>query len=229
MAKKNRQSKQPRRMPKQHQEKPEADRSPGGAEPVESGEGLMISESIATEAEGPSFPPPSAAFLSEAVPSNAEESGPTAEEEGADPPLPEEIELLTFNLEEEEYAVDIGVIQEITKWTEVTLIPRIQSYIKGIITLRGNVIPVFDMHARLGLAPSVKASQNRFIICATEKGMAAMWVDRVNDVVRLMRHRLESTPAGVAAMDAGLIKNIARQEDRLLILLDIEKTLQIDR
>lgn len=188
----------------------------------------MVLEPVATEAEAPAAPFSVSVSLSEGVFSPVDEGDlPLLEEETE--AVPEELELLTFNLGEEEYAVEIGVIQEITKSTEITHIPRIQSDIKGIITLRGNVIPVFDMHARLGLAPFVKGPKNRFIICAAEKGMVAMLVDRVNDVARLMRHDLEAPPAGVAAIDAGFIKKIARYDNRLLILLDIEKTLRIDR
>lgn len=196
-------------------------------EAVEAGGGLIGSESVATEAEvsPPSSPTPVSS--SEKALPEAGETALVMEEETSDV-APEALELLTFNLEDEEYAVDIGRIQEITKLTEITLIPRIQSYIRGIITLRGNVIPVFDMRARMGLAPFVNEPKSRFIICATENGTAAMWVDRVNDVVRLMRRHLEPTPTGVAAVDAGFIKNIARHENRLLILLDIEKTLQIN-
>lgn len=196
-------------------------------EAVEAGGGLIGSESVATEAEvsPPSSPTPVSS--SEKALPEAGETALVMEEETSDV-APEALELLTFNLEDEEYAVDIGRIQEITKLTEITLIPRIQSYIRGIITLRGNVIPVFDMRARMGLAPFVNEPKSRFIICATENGTVAMWVDRVNDVVRLMRRHLEPTPTGVAAVDAGFIKNIARHENRLLILLDIEKTLQIN-
>lgn len=210
MAKKNRQSKQPRRAPKQQPEKQAAEGPPGVPE-------------AATASSSPMPVSPSEGALSPVDKNDL----PLLEEETE--AVPEELELLTFNLGEEEYAVEIGVIQEITKSTEITHIPRIQSDIKGIVTLRGNVIPVFDMHARLGLAPFVKGPQNRFIICAAEKGMAAMLVDRVNDVARLMRHTLEATPAGVAATDAGFIKKIARYDNRLLILLDIEKALRIDR
>lgn len=227
MPKKSRQNKPPRRMSKEQQAFPEMKCAPEAREAVESGEGLIGLESVTTEAEAP---PPSSPMpvssLEEALPDASETALPMEEETSE--VAPEELELLTFNLEDEEYAVDIGLIQEITKLTEITLIPRIQSYIRGIITLRGNVIPVFDMRARLGLAPFVNEPKSRFIICTTENGMVAMLVDRVNDVVRLMRRHLEPTPAGVAAVDAGFIKSIARHEGRLLIFLDIEKTLQIN-
>jgi len=189
--------------------------------------------SVAMVAEPPPASPPSISS-SAPVASKPDESDfhpieKRSEEKELELTVPEELELLTFHLGNEEYAVDIMVIQEITKVTEITRIPRIPSYIKGIITLRGIVIPVFDMHTRLGLAPFVKGPRSRFIICATENGMVAMLVDRVNDVVRLMRQDLEATPPGVAAIDAGFIKNIAKQKDRLLILLEIDKVLRIDR
>lgn len=141
----------------------------------------------------------------------------------------EEVELLTFHLGEEEYGIDIAMVQEISKVVEMTPVPRTPPYIKGIITLRGNVIPVFDMHSKLGLPPFEKKPKNRFIICATGKGRAAILVDRVNDVVRLLRRNLQAPPSGVAADDNGYIKNIARYGDRLLILLETERVLQLDR
>lgn len=141
----------------------------------------------------------------------------------------EEMELLTFSLSGEEYAMNIMTIQEITKLTEVTPIPRVPSYVKGIITLRGNVIPVFDMSLRLDLASFQKGSESRFIICSTKEGMAAMRVDEVTGVIRLKKSRLEAPPSVIASRRADLITNIGRYRDRLLILLDVEKALQIDR
>jgi len=197
---------------------------------VDSEKGSLISETIATEVavDAPPDPPVEPVSAAEGKPP-VSEGEPRSVDDQETEALSEELELLTFNLADEEYSVEIGLIQEITKVTEITRIPRIQSYIKGIITLRGNVIPVFDMRARLGLAPFVKGPKNRFVICTTEEGMVAMLVDRVNDVVRLVRHHLEAPPASIAAVDAGFIKNIARHEDRLLILLDIQKALRIDR
>ncbi|TAK03134.1 MAG: purine-binding chemotaxis protein CheW [Candidatus Manganitrophaceae bacterium] len=235
MAKKNRQNKQTRRNVGKGQEEiqetdspPTTPALPSVPEINPSGEISMPLEEtlVAVATESPSSMPDSA---SERVMPKPDDSDPSFLEEKSESNVPEELELLTFNLSEEEYAVDIMVIQEITKLTDITHIPRIPSYIKGIITLRGHVIPVFDMHARLGLAPFVQGPRSRFIICTTENGMVAMLVDRVNDVVRLVRQELDAPPAGVAAIDAGFIRNIARQKDRLLILLEINKTLQIDK
>lgn len=220
-------------MQKQEEKISDATCPPSGPVTVESGEDLLSSEAVGMQgalASPPASRVESVSPFEEArSASDKTESDSNRIEEETPEVISEELELLTFNLAEEEYAVDIGVIQEITKLTEITIIPRIQSYIKGIITLRGNVIPVFDMRARLGLPPFVKEPKNRLIICTAEEGMVAMLVDRVNDVVRLVRQNLEDPPASVAAMDAGFIKNIARHDNRLLILLDIQKTLRMSR
>lgn len=237
MTKKNRQTKQSRRAPrKPATEEQEARPSPPelALPPAPEGEHagkveIAAEESpiaVATEPAASDSPPGMPATSSDPKPDDPD---PALSEEKSEPSVPEELELLTFNLAQEEYAVDIMVIQEITKLTEITRIPRIPAYVRGIITLRGTVIPVFDMHARLGLASFVKGPRSRFIICTTENGMVAMVVDQVNDVVRLTRRDLEATPPGVAAIDAGFIKNIAKYKDRLLILLDVNKTLQIDQ
>jgi len=140
----------------------------------------------------------------------------------------DELELLTFSLAKEEYAIDILVIQEITKLTEITPIPRTPSYIHGIVTLRGNVIPVFDMHRRLQLDPFIESGKSRFVICQLKEGAVAITVDEVIDVVHLKKSRLEPPPSGIAANGGGFIKSIGRAKERLLILLDIEKALQIE-
>lgn len=140
----------------------------------------------------------------------------------------DELELLTFSLAKEEYAIDIMVIQEITKPTEITAIPRTPSYIHGIVTLRGNVIPVFDMHRRLQLDPFIEKGKSRFVICQLKEGAVAITVDEVIDVVHLKKNQLEPPPSGIAVNGGGFIKSIGRAKERLLILLDIEKALQIE-
>ncbi len=158
----------------------------------------------------------------ESIPSPEEEEAASATLEDE-----EEFELLTFSLAKEEYAIDIMMIQEITKLTNITLIPRACSYIHGIVTLRGNVIPVFNVHARLKLDPFVEKSKSRFVVCQLKEGPVAITVDEVIDVVHLKKSQMEPPPSGVAANGGGFIKSIGRSKKRLLILLDIEKALQI--
>jgi purine-binding chemotaxis protein CheW len=155
-----------------------------------------------------------------------ESAGPEEKEESLSEE--DELELLTFSLAKEEYAIDIMVIQEITKLTEITAIPRTPPYIHGIVTLRGNVIPVFNMHRRLKLDPFTERGKSRFVICQLKEGAVAIMVDEVIDVVHLKKSQLEPPPSGITANGGGFIKSIGRAKERLLILLDIEKALQVE-
>ena len=162
------------------------------------------------------------------VPSNVKDSDHITDEEEGSSGDGEELELLTFFLAKEEYGIDIKMIQEITKLTDITPVPRTPSYIHGIVTLRGNVIPVFNIHDRLKLDPFIEGSKSRFVICQLKEGAAAITVDAVTDVVHLTKSQLEPPPSGISSNGSGYIKNIGRFKERLLILLDLQKALQID-
>ncbi len=139
------------------------------------------------------------------------------------------LKALTFLLAEEEYAIDILVIEEISRPIAVTRVPRVPSYICGITNLRGRVIPILDLHVRLGLAPFVPGSKNRFIICRTEFAEVGILADKVYDVVNLEKHQLQPPPAKIVASGSGFITHIGRVSERILIVLDTEKILQINR
>ncbi len=139
----------------------------------------------------------------------------------------EAFKALTFWLANEEYAIDISVIEEITRPIVVTTVPRVPNYIKGIVNLRGRVIPVLNMHVRMGLIAFVPGNKNRFIICRTEQAEVGIIADKVTDVVCFEKYQLEPPPAKIAASGSGFIKNIGRVKERILIVLDTEKILRI--
>ena len=189
--------------------------------------GVLIKEPPKSEAPAAASHATASVQENPPAPSNGEESVRSEEIEGADSEE-EELELLTFYLAKEEYAIDIMMIQEITKLTEITPIPRTPAYIHGIVTLRGNVIPVFNMHRRLKLDPFIEKGKSRFVICQLKEGAVAIMVDEVIDVVHLKKKQLELPPSGVAANEGGFIKSIGKAKERLLILLDVEKALQME-
>jgi len=150
--------------------------------------------------------------------------------EGSEPSLKGgESKVLTFLLANEEYAVDILVIEEITRPLVVTYVPRVPPHVMGVVSLRGRVIPILDLHERLGLAAFTPGKKNRFIIFQMEQAGVGIVADKINDVVRLNRHQLQPPPAKIKASGSGFIKNIGRVGDRILIILDVEKVLQIHR
>ena len=135
--------------------------------------------------------------------------------------------VLTFFLGHEEYAIDILFIEEITRPLSVTYVPRVPPYIMGVISLRGRVIPVLNLHVRLGLTAFALGKKTRFIICQMDDVEVGLVADKVNDVVSLDHYQLEPPPAKIAASGSGFIKNIGHIGERVLIVLDIEKVLQI--
>jgi purine-binding chemotaxis protein CheW len=136
---------------------------------------------------------------------------------------------LTFWLANEEYAIDISVIEEITRPIVVTTVPRVPAYIKGIVNLRGRVIPVLNIHVRMGLANFTPGNKNRFIICRSEQAEVGIIADKVTDVVCLEKYQMEPPPEKIAASGSGFIKNIGRVKERILIVLDTDKILRVDQ
>jgi purine-binding chemotaxis protein CheW len=138
------------------------------------------------------------------------------------------LELLAFKLADEEYAVDVLMIKEIIRSVEVTRVPRRPDFIKGIISLRGKVIPIFDLRIRLGLKESESNRDTRILVIAVEKGMIGVITDGVTEVVKVKTPEIEPPPAVGGGSAEGHLKGVTRVNGRLIILLDLEKAVWSD-
>jgi len=137
-----------------------------------------------------------------------------------------EQEFLTFTLGDEEYGVDILKVQEIRGYDTVTRIPDAPDFIKGVINLRGTIVPVVDLRIKFKLG---KAEYNAFtvmIILNIERRVVGMVVDSVSDVMHLMSEQIRPAPEFGGAMDTRFITGLGTLDDRMLILVDIEKLLR---
>lgn len=144
-------------------------------------------------------------------------------------------EFLSFVLEGECYAVPIGVVRELGKVPPLTEIPRAEPHLLGVMYLRGEVVPVYDIKLKLRLteqAPLVAGPDApppprsaRIIVVRTEEGPAGIWVDAVADVVRLKPSMLEPAPPGVGGGDRDCVVGLGRRGPQLYILLDIQQAL----
>ena len=135
-------------------------------------------------------------------------------------------EFLTFTLGEEEYGVDILKVQEIRGYDTVTRIPDAPDFIKGVINLRGTIVPVVDLRIKFRLG---KAEYNAFtvmIILNIERRVVGMVVDSVSDVIHLSSEQIRPSPEFGGAMDTRFITGIGTLDERMLILVDIEKLLR---
>jgi len=126
-------------------------------------------------------------------------------------------QLVVFSLGDEEYALPITQVQEIIRYTQPRAVASEAAWIKGVISLRGKIVPVCDLGARLGL-PTELAEQAKIVIVETDSGTAGVIVDEVEEVLTVESDQLDTVPgAGTDFIDA-----VAKIADRLVILLNPE-------
>jgi len=138
------------------------------------------------------------------------------------------LQLVSFFIGSEEFGVDIHYVQEINRMSQVTKVPNAPAFIDGVINLRGRVIPVIDLRLRLGM-PKKEADRNTRIIVMEVTGKTVGFiVDSVNEVLRISKEVTEAPPELAVGVNSEYIKAVGKLEDRLLILIDLEKILSKD-
>lgn len=136
-------------------------------------------------------------------------------------------QYLAFNLGDEEYALDIRQISEIIKVREFTDIPRAPGFILGIISLRGVVVPIFDLRCRLNLGVSELLPTTRIVVCRHEDVSLGLLVDSINQVVNLVDDEVEPPPGVLSGLDRDMVSGLGRYQGRMIILLNIESVLDV--
>lgn len=137
----------------------------------------------------------------------------------------EEVQLVAFILEGEEFAVDIQQVREVLKMTQVTPLPQSADFIEGVINLRGEVIPVVDLRKRFELSAGERTDQTRIIIVEIEENEVGLIVDSVSEVLRIPEKNIQPPPATVAGTRTDLIEGVGKLDERLIIILRLEKIL----
>lgn len=136
---------------------------------------------------------------------------------------------LTFTLGHETYAVQVLRVREIIRLTDITPVPQMPAHIKGVINLRGKIIPVVDLHSRFGLSQLESRDRTCIVVvqvCAgSEKVQLGVLVDDVQEVAQIEGKDIEETPQFDRDMQTDYILGIAKLKGRVAILLDIDKTL----
>jgi purine-binding chemotaxis protein CheW len=137
---------------------------------------------------------------------------------------------LTFGLADEHYGLEVLCVQEIVGLLPVTRIPRLPSFVAGVVNLRGRVIPVVDLRQAFGLSASEMHERTCIIIVNAKRSSGAttvmgILVDEVSDVADLSADAIEETPEFASNVDTSFIKGVGRAEGRVLLLLDIDKAL----
>jgi len=139
----------------------------------------------------------------------------------------EEIQLVIFGLGSEEYAFDILTVQEIKRMTDITRVPHTPEYIKGVINLRGSVLPVLDLKARMNLLPTPITEDTRIIIIKTEEVFVGILVDAVSEVVSMKCSEIEPPQGSGSIVTENYVKGIGKLGDRLLIILNPQSIIDV--
>jgi len=138
------------------------------------------------------------------------------------------VQLVGFRLDEEDYAIAITKIQEIILMKPITRIPQAPDFIEGLINLRGSVIPIVHLRKRFGLPAREFDDETRTIVVNLHDRTFGCIVDAVTQVMRINTEELQPVPISVRSVARQYISGVAKLEEQLLIILDIEKVFDPD-
>lgn len=140
----------------------------------------------------------------------------------------EERQLVVFRLHNEEFGVEITKVREIVKPRHITRLPHVDDYIEGVTNLRGEVIPVICLRKRFGLESQEETQDTRIMMLEVKDSMVGFIVNAVTETLRLPEDAIEPPPSNIAGLKADYLAGVGKLDDRLLILLEVDKILNSD-
>ena len=138
------------------------------------------------------------------------------------------LQVVTFAIGEEEFGIDILKVQEIIRTMAITKVPNSPPHVEGVINLRGKVIPVIDLRSRFNMAYRAHDSHTRIIVLQIHGMIVGFVVDGVSEVLRIQSNTVEPPPPVVSGIESEYIKGVGKLDDRLLILLDLDKLIPVE-
>lgn len=136
--------------------------------------------------------------------------------------------LVTFLLEHEEFGIPIGLTREIVRVAEVTRVPQAPPHIRGVMNLRGRILPVVEIRTRFGLAPAELTPRSRVVVVEAQGRVVGILVDAVAQVVRVRESAIVPPPEEVVSHRSEYITGVARIGSRLIILIELDKALLLE-
>ena len=136
--------------------------------------------------------------------------------------------LATFFLDREEYGVDVRLVEGFRRVTQITPVPRAPAFIRGVINLRGRIIPVVDLKKKLGLGEVRESRAARIAVVKIQDRLIGMLVDGASQVLKVPVSSIEPAPAEVVEKGGDYIRGVAKLDKRLIILVDLHRILILD-
>ena len=141
-------------------------------------------------------------------------------------------QFLSFTLGDEEYGVDILRVQEIRSWEPVSRIPNVPFYEKGVVNLRGAIVPIIDLRERFDLGHVVYSPLTVVVVLQAnydhKTRIMGIVVDSVSDVLDVNRHTIQSSPRFCTKVSTEFVNGLVSVNDRMLVLLDVDKLLKLE-
>jgi purine-binding chemotaxis protein CheW len=143
--------------------------------------------------------------------------------------MAEELKVIVFSLGSETYGVEVGQVRSIERMMPMTRVPKTPAFVKGVIQLRGSVVPVIDLRGRFGLEETEYTDNTRIIIVSINDMEVGLIVDNATDVIDIDEDRIEDPPEIVGGIKAKYLRGVAKlDDDRLIVLLNLVEVLNKD-
>ncbi|WP_238370165.1 chemotaxis protein CheW [Heliomarina baculiformis] len=134
-------------------------------------------------------------------------------------------ELVTFRVGNQDFCIDIMLVREIRGWTPATILPHAPSYVLGVINLRGSVVPIVDLSARLGLQASVPDDRHVIVIAVIDSQTVGFLVSSVSDIIGIDQVDIQGTPDVTSETTRAFIEGVIVTDERMLRVIDIKTVL----
>ncbi len=137
----------------------------------------------------------------------------------------ETLELVAFRIGEQEYCVDIMAVREIRGWTQATTLPHAPSFVQGVINLRGTVLPIVDLAARLGLGRAEPTARHVTIVAQVQDQVVGLLVDAVSDILTVAAEEVRPTPEVASDITRQFVKGVFALDNRMISLIELTEVL----
>lgn len=136
-------------------------------------------------------------------------------------------QYVTFTLGNVDYGIEILSVQEFKGYSSVTPVPNMPSYVRGVMNLRGIIIPVFDLRVRFGL-PAPLDELSVIVVAVVKSRIVGLVVDTVSDVIDIAQNDIQETPEFSGRVPTAFLRGLAKTGERLVILLNLEHLVSLD-
>jgi purine-binding chemotaxis protein CheW len=131
-------------------------------------------------------------------------------------------QFITFTLDAQEYGVDIMLVREIKGWTETTSLPQAPSYVRGVVNLRGIIVPIFDLRARFGMGVTTPTRMHVVIIVMVGNRITGLLVDAVSDIISVSPDQVRPVPEMGVAVEERFLEGLVALQDRMVTLVSLD-------